>query len=356
LDWLLSLWWNVKGENNMRTISFPSIEQFRNAVKEVVLRATYVGKAEDGTPLYDDNLPTPTVTFKGTVKIHGTNAGVCYNPVSGLWYQSRESLITPTQDNAGFARWAEANKASLETLFVALAEANCIAFGPNTVVAIYGEWAGQGIHQGVGINQLPKAFYIIGVKVSHDADDEGTWLDTSGLRSNENRIFNVEDYATYEVAIDFNNPQTVQATLAELTAQVEAECPIAKAHGVSGVGEGIVWRAEYTGKRILFKVKGEKHSVSKVRDVAGIEPEKLASVEEFTEYAVTENRFHQALTVVFGDPMQADVKKLGEVIKWMNQDVLKEETDTLEASGLTWKEVNGRMAARTREMFFALEV
>jgi len=117
-----------------------------------------------------------------------------------------------------------------------------------------------------------------------------------------------------------------------------------------------VWRADYTGKRILFKVKGEKHSVSKVRDVAGVEPEKLASIEEFVAYAVTENRFRQALTVVFGDPKRADVKRLGEVIKWMSQDAVKEEADTLEASGLTWKEVNGRVAAKTREMFFALDV
>jgi len=135
---------------------------------------------------------------------------------------------------------------------------------------------------------------------------------------------------------------------------VEAECQVAKAHGVTGIGEGIVWRTDHAGKRILFKVKGVKHSVSKVRDGAGTEPEKLASIEEFVAYAVTENRFQQAMAVVFGDPKCADVKRLGDVIRWMSQDELKEEADTLEASGLTWKEVNGRVAARTRELFLTL--
>jgi hypothetical protein len=339
----------------MRLVTFPSIEQFRNAVKEVVLRATYVGRAEDGTPVYDDNLPKPTLTFKGTVKLHGTNAGVCYSPAHGIWFQSRESVITPAQDNAGFARWADANKPALETLFKSLIEANQVEFGSDTVLAIYGEWAGQGIHQGVGINQLPKAYYVICAKLSHSDEDE-VWLDSTILRREDRRIFNVEDYPTYSIEIDFNCPQTAQATLADLTAQVEAECPIAKAHGVTGIGEGIVWRTDYTGKRILFKVKGEKHSVSKVRDVAGVEPEKLASIEEFVAYAVTDNRFKQALSVVFGDPKTADIKRLGEVIKWISQDVQKEESDTLEASGLVWKEVNGRVAAKTRELFFALEV
>lgn len=296
------------------------------------------------------------MTFKGTVKLHGTNAGVCYNPAAGIWFQSRESLITPLRDNAGFARWGEANKRVIEPILAALGEANDVAFDVDTVLIVYGEWVGKGIQSGVAIADIPKALFIIAAKVSRGDETEDRWLDVSGLRDEEHRIFNVLDYDTFEMAIDFNEPQTVQAALAALTDRVETECPIARAHGVEGVGEGIVWSADWTGKRILFKVKGEKHAVSKTKEIAGIEPEKLASIEEFLAFAVTENRLQQALTIVFGHPKEADVKQLGEVIRWMSQDVLKEEADTMEASGLTWKEVAGRVAARTREMFFALEV
>ncbi len=340
----------------MRLISFPSIEQFRNAVTEITLLSTHTGYAEDGTLLYDESLPKPTLNFQGTVKLHGTNAGVCYHPTEGLWFQSRESILTPTQDNAGFARWAEANKAIWETLFLALAESNGIVFGPDTVLALYGEWVGQGIQAGVAIAQIPKAFFLFAANVTQSEEDEAFWLNTAGLRSVEHRIFNIEDYATYRIAIDFNTPQASQVELAALTAQVEAECPVAREHGVIGVGEGVVWVADYLGKRLMFKVKGEKHSVSKVREIAGVAPEKLASIEEFVAYAVTENRFLQAIGVVFGDPKKADVKRLGEVIKWMNQDVQKEESDTLATSGLEWKDVSGQVAARTRALFFALPV
>lgn len=340
----------------MRHIAFPSIEQYRNAVTDIVLRSTYLGAAADGTPLYDETKTKPTLTFAGTVKLHGTNAGVCYHPEIGLWAQSRESLLTLTQDNAGFARWVDANRVVLEPLFAALAETNQITFGPETVLAIYGEWAGKGVQAGVGIADLPKAFYIFAANISHGGEDEGVWLESANLRHPESRIFNVEDYATYQMIIDFNAPQAAQAQLVALTEAVEAECPVAKAHGVSGVGEGIVWRADYGGKRVLFKVKGEKHSVSKVKEIASIAPEKLSSIEQFVTYAVTENRFRQALTVVFGDPKQADVKRLGDVIKWMNGDIQKEESDTLAANGLAWKDVSGQVAAKTRALFFALEV
>ena len=35
---------------------------------------------------------------------------------------------------------------------------------------------------------------------------------------------------------------------------------------------------------------------------------------------------------------------------------MKEETDTLVASNLKWEDVAGRCAAKTRELFFAIEV
>ena len=60
-----------KEGTNMRLVTFPSVEQFRNAVKEVVLRATYIGRAEDGTPLYDDSLPGPGSRTAATMTKHG---------------------------------------------------------------------------------------------------------------------------------------------------------------------------------------------------------------------------------------------------------------------------------------------
>jgi hypothetical protein len=86
-----------------KMIKFPSIEQFRSVVATVLRQFNFVGLDENGDAIYDTTKPKPTLTFKGTVKLHGTNAAVCWNASSGMWAQSRENIITPEKDNAGFA-------------------------------------------------------------------------------------------------------------------------------------------------------------------------------------------------------------------------------------------------------------
>lgn len=76
-----------------RFITFGSIEQFRSVVKA----AKYVE-------------PTPVLKAFGTEKIHGTNASVCYSEPDGFWVQSRNGIITPQNDNAECALYAEKNK------------------------------------------------------------------------------------------------------------------------------------------------------------------------------------------------------------------------------------------------------
>lgn len=50
---------------------FPSINQYRNIVDIIKHERQYIGKDKDGTPMYDSTLELPTITFKGTVKLHG---------------------------------------------------------------------------------------------------------------------------------------------------------------------------------------------------------------------------------------------------------------------------------------------
>ena len=55
--------------------------------------------------------------------------------------------------------------------------------------------------------------------------------------------------------------------------------------------EGVVWTLEFhaPGYRPMlssrFKVKGEKHSASKAKTVASVDPEKHENVEKFVQYA-----------------------------------------------------------------------
>jgi hypothetical protein len=90
-----------------KQISFPKIDQFRNVIRTISQQAAFTGMTDTGEPIYDGSLPKPIINFTGTVKLHGTNAGVSYNTNSGLWAQARTHIVTPLYDNAGFAAFVE---------------------------------------------------------------------------------------------------------------------------------------------------------------------------------------------------------------------------------------------------------
>lgn len=343
-------------------ISFPSIEQFRNVVGTVNRQYNFVGLDENGEAIYDSTLPKPVLTFKGTVKLHGTNAGVCFNEPDGMWYQSRENIITPEKDNAGFAFFADANKEQFASMFAKIAERSNIDTTKNTI-SIFFEWAGTGIQKNVAISEIKKSAFIIGIKVTPHVETEeerknkpAYWIDSSNISSVENRIYNILDFKTYDIDIDFNMPELVQNKLGELTLAVEEECPVGKAFGFSGIGEGIVWSCELKGNIHRFKVKGGKHSSSKVKKLASVDTEKITSIKEFVDYAVTESRFNQAIEKIFPNNEPVDVKKLGDVMRWVVNDIIKEETDTLVQNNLEPKDIGKYVSNKVREMFFKLPV
>lgn len=336
-------------------ISYPKIAQFRNVVDNINRIITFVGLDENGDAIYDTSIRKPTLTFKGTVKLHGTNASVCFNSENGFWIQSRSNIITIKNDNAGFAFFAESRQKEFQKLINAVIKKHNIDTKKYTI-SIYGEWAGKGIQKGVGICQLEKAFYVFGVKISKPQDEtfHSYWIDSNNIRNKDCRIFNVGDYKTYSVDVDFNIPQLAQNKFSEITEQVEKECPIAKAFGIEkGIGEGVVWSVEYKNSIHRFKVKGDKHSVTKVKKLASVDVEKLKSIQEFVEYAVTENRFQQAIENVFGKE-DLDVKKMGDFLRWFINDINSEETDTMIKNGLEPKDVNKYLSYKVRTMFFEI--
>ena len=343
-------------------IKFPSIDQFRTVVSNINRQYNFVGLDENGEAIYDPSLPKPTLKFKGTVKLHGTNAGVSYNEESGMWAQSRENIITPEHDNAGFAFFAHSHETEFLRLFIDVANKEDIDMHKNTI-SIYGEWVGKGIQKGVGISNIEKSFFIFGVKITPHTETEeerganpSYWVESSYLRNTDVRIYNIEDFQTYEIEIDFNMPQLVQNKLSDLTIAVEEQCPVAKHFGLEGIGEGIVWSIDFNGVVHRFKVKGEKHSSSKVKTLAAVDVEKLNSINEFVQYVVTESRFNQAVENTFPNNEPIDIKKMGDLIRWVVNDVIKEEMDTLVKNGLEPKDVNKYVSSKVREMFFKLGV
>ena len=199
---------------------------------------------------------------------------------------------------------------------------------------------------------------MFGIKVSaiNDESFDSYWIGFDDFRNEDKRVFNILDFETYSMDVDFNMPQLSQNALAEITTKVEKECPVAKRFGIdNGLGEGVVWSTTYKGKNYRFKVKGQKHSVTKVKKLASVDVEKLNSIKEFVDYAVTENRVNQGVQIIFGSSDNIDRKKMGDFLRWVISDITNEEGDTMKENDLSSKDVNKHISFKAREMFFKLE-
>ena len=320
-------------------VKYPSTDQFRSVVSDVL-------KLQDR-----NNATEPyTVTFTGTVKLHGTNAAVLwdFNDSHELVCQSRSQFITPQQDNAGFATFISKAETAMEIkrLMRELQPA-----GSGTII-LYGEWCGKGVQAKVAISELPPMFVIFAGLIEPEC-----WISKEQLSlltpDPKTRIFQIFQFPTWVLDIKFKQPELgiIQNELAKLTTQVEEECPVGRHFGVHGVGEGIVWRGSLNGRSLVFKVKGDKHSVTKVKKMASVDVEKLTSIAEFVEYAATTNRMEQGYTELFGSRVPEN-EEVGQFIKWVVADIIKEETDTMEAAGITSKDMGKPVSELAKKWFF----
>ena len=298
---------------------FPSINQFRSVVK-----------AERGWAEYHNVQPRKR-RFLGTVKLHGTNAGISLTPDGDLLFRSRSRVITPDDDNHGFAKAMASSHDEIRQMLS--------PFAGDEMATVFGEWCGSGIQSNVGISALEKMFVIFALRVG------GEWKPphhVSGLSVSTARIFNIHNFPHWTLEIDFSQPEQYQNELVALTEEVERQCPVAKAFGHDGIGEGIVWTPldEERSSKYWFKVKGEKHSSSKVRVLAAVDVERFAQRDQLVESLVTENRLAQGLDLHINEFGRAvEMKNIGEYLRWVFNDIIKEDADTIAASDFEVKEL-----------------
>ena len=358
-----------------RMVKYPSISQYRQIVKEITERACFVGLDEDGKAQFDYLKPKPVVDFTISTKLHGSNAAFCYSESDGGWTQSRENIITPEKDNFGFSWFCEQNKETLISIIKELAKENNINLN-KYIISLYMEWIGKGIQKSVAISELEKCAVVFEhFKVSPiepSEDEKAIWYKTitysdfgvpsptiEWAESPENKIFNIMNFPTKTISIDFNNPERAQNELIKIMEEVEAECPVGKAFGISGIGEGVVIsHLTSDGALIQAKIKGEAHSKnSKVKTLKPVDTEKLDKIDKCIEEICHNWRFEQAIREVFGPEYEKtlDRKRIGEVIKWVTSDTIKEELDIIAKYGFEPKDVMGKVSQKTKEYFFAVE-
>jgi hypothetical protein len=341
-------------------IAAASIGQLRDIVSHINRTTNFIGLDENGEAIYDPSIKKPCLKFKGTVKLHGTFSSVCYNSVSGIWFQSKNNIITPIKDNAGFALFANTKKDIFKELISKLANQHDIDLTNNTI-SLGMEWVGKGIQRGVSISLMDKSAFIFGQAKVTPFNEElpAYWIGTNKIDSIDDKIYNIENFKTYSIEVDFNQPLLAQNKIIDMTIEVENECPVAKEFGHLGIGEGIVFtHLNEDGTRHIFKSKGEKHAgVSKVKTLKKVDDVKINKTIEVAEKVTPNWRLEQMMTetcdLINGGSV--DRSKLGNYIRAVISDVMKEDLVVITDAGLEPSDVNKYISKIARDYFFQFE-
>ena len=314
---------------------FPKIGQFRKTVRAAARRGR------------------PVLRFLGSAKLHGTNSSIVRMPSGQIIFQSRNRVLTEDEDHFGFV--------SHMTHCVGLDRLRALIdthVGLHDVpVVMYGEWCGQGVQQQVAISALERLFAVFAVRIG--VDEQSRWPDLrgfAGLHDNSVRVFSVLQFETFQIDIDFSRPDRAREALIQHTVAVEARCPAGAFFGIEGLGEGVVWRCitdGFSAPEFWFKVKGEKHSVSRVTKLAPANVERMDSIEAFLDAVLTEARLQQGTDWLQEQGHPLDRTSTGEYLRWLFSDILSEESDTMEASGLSRRAIGGPLSHQARRWFHA---
>jgi hypothetical protein len=292
------------------------------------------------------------VTYKPKVKLHGTNAAVLRFG-GKVMAQSRSGIITPENDNAGFARWVETNKS---------AWSNNENFLPCAI--FYGEWVGKGIQKGVAVSEIDKCFAVFAARllnIDGDLLGDDLIIEPEQLAAHVGNVPNTYILPWYGTTLDVDwrhSDDALTQTIAPVNdwvSAVENNDPWVEAtFGVKGTGEGLVFypvSKPHLGfenfNYLVFKAKGEKHKNIATAKPAQVNAESAASIDAFCSLVLTPARLEQGATAVGG----FDLKLTGQFLTWIAGDIQKECQDELAASNLTWKQVQKPLGDKARTWF-----
>jgi hypothetical protein len=378
----------------MAHIAYPSTPNFKNFktdyVRALTQPRTSDSEVSDPTP---GKRPPAKATFFGTVKLHGTNATVVFRDGNKVdpQIQSRSWIIeSGKKDNLGtFALLSSAPLPSLVDQILAVRGQG----SQFEEIYICGEVAGRGVQKGVAIVALevwiiyllipssdthPQRFFaIFNIRI------DGHWVDMRQYKScalPNHRIYNVAQYKTFQVDIDFReNTAAVHQLMIQYTAEVCETCPFGSAfvdqggQPVTGPGEGIVWTMVRTpfmdegeggefDDTVLcnFKTKGETFdTTSRAKEPHKfVNPGLAEAITQFADYALAERRFEQGIEYLEGEQAREgrpvdgyDAKFTGAFIKWVTEDTIKEERNEMERLGVPERDAKKEVGARAKQWY-----
>ena len=312
----------------------------------------------------------PTLSYRAKVKLDGTNAGVQVSPGGQIAAQSRTQIITPKNDNAGFAAWVNEHL----DYFGGLAH--------DQHMTIFGEWCGQGIQKRTAIARIERRIFAVFAIQYGGVNGHVSMLEVDPEQIRDRLphhpdIFVLPFYGN-PIELDFSDKEQLKLQAEQLNQWVDAveqvDPWVQETFGIEGLGEGLVMypivsssletrdnssvgqendgteRIERLGySELLFKAKGLKHHVAKVKKPVQVDPEQVKGINEFVTMFVTPARLEQGATEACGG--EFTMKKMGAFLKWVTQDIQKESKAELETAQLTWKAVNKAVMNAARDWY-----
>jgi len=298
-------------------------------------------------PAYPEaNIRVDPVPFVGTVKLHGTHADILVYPDDRIAFQSRNITgLSVAKDNQGFAAMmSQKTEAILGLRDVYLARWKELNPGTSIEqdlpIVIAGEWIGDKIQKDVAIAQLSRRFVIVSVNIN------GTWQkdeDYSDISLPDYDIYNASRAGVFYTTLCLADYEHTVSEVERMTEEVAAHCPFAATFGISGLGEGIVWKPvapQYNADTSLwFKSKGGKFKptffrVPKPHEGADIIKERRKAAAMVAVAWCSEQRLDQGWDVLREKGVERDVRALGDFLKWIQYDILEEEKGHIKEHGV----------------------
>lgn len=328
-----------------RQIDYNKIRDFQSIVVDVSKTCKY------------HNLKKPVIEFIGSEKIHGTNAACCYSIPDGLWFQSRENILTTEQDNgACYFNGMKHEQAWMDIIFE-LANIYHIDLKKN-IISVYYEWCGGKIQKKSALSGLDKRAIIFqhfkvsplerDTSILESSNQPAMWYKTYNIDCKEANIYNIMNFKTYKKVIDFDKVELFKNDLQEQVDILEHNSPVGNYFGINdNIAEGIVWTGYFRNNLMKFKVKGTKHTNSKVCVIKKVDEVKEQAKITLAERVVTPGRCEQGWQYIFGienEKCEPSKNKMGDFLRWIHKDISLECMQDYIDLDVEPRECNGRIS------------
>lgn len=302
----------------------------------------------------------PIIPLIGTVKLHGTHADLVVHSNNEIHIQSRNrEQLTAESDNYDTYKALSLLRSEILGLrdhyHARFRELNPgIPILDAYPLIIAGEWVGPSIQRGVALDKFKRRVFVI---LSASINSE--WLPDrlyQDIHDEEHGIYNICRSGFYHDYVDVNDLEATRKRLMKPTLSVEKECPFAKAFGITGPGEGIVWKPAnhlHSNPKLWIKTKGPQFLVNHYTKIPKDTLDAATRREKcnlFVEATVTGNRLMQGWKFLEEMGVEKDKKEgLRVFMEWAGKDVEDEEGGLLREFGLEMGDVRkfvGGVAAR----------